>query len=1051
MRDEEADIDRDVTRTAGPRLEDMERLTHRFLRRGTRSPFEWMFDLRSYGQHLAMQSASSGEVSWNGDRLSYRDISLDLSQLRRMVCLLSYDTRQILDSLLLFGLRTPPLQLQSLADNPSSSEAGFSFVRLPKNREYLKLDSSRWLLDQVVRLPHLQQRLFTDRTNERFRVSNVNRYMQDVSRFRTNLAVLCHITSGQPARATELLSIRYRNSYEGEQRGVYIDGGLVSLTTSYYKGSTIEAKADVNIIQRYLPGSIGLIVVRYLWLVVPWIELLETQCYSRTTVSDHLWPGQLPGHVFDEGSFRTSFKQTTEQYTGCSGINISSYRHIAIAISRKYLTTAEQFVDTVDVSDEQGDTIEETTPLDAQASHSSYVAQLVYARDGQAVAGSLITTREKFRTVSRAWHSLLECNSLTTKDNGDQPDEAVSGRLTVRRWELLRQSNPIDRLHDLFGPHVEFRPKQEEVLRAVYDGLSPILAIMPTGSGKSLSFILPTSYEFSGTTIVVMPLSALQEDMLSRTTKLSIPTHIWRRDCDSIYAKIVLVTPESARTTGFLTYFHRLRTTGQIDRVVFDECHVFSESDITFRPAIKELVSLFQFNVRLVFLTATLPVSQELPFWRLLGLQRVPVRTIRADTTRHNLAYTVSYVKPHDRIAEIERYIQLLQSGKMIIYCRSKQTVTTLAARLGCLYYFSSYEDKSASLQQFTVTQRGVIVSTNALGLGIDIPDVRVVIHYDCPDSIVTYTQESGRAGRDGKPSQCILFAQEPLLPEAPYECRKRRFSTIDNSTSMDPWLQRYIGLPGQVVCRRTILSEYLDGIHRSNGCSGSAACDVCDKVVVQSRTGDRQRHASGTTSAYSEFRSQERGLEFVRQEVQTMQMETALLREHVVQFLRGINTSCFQCKAYGIKSSHSPTECPEERDSSYEEAVQTIRKAITFDRYSGCFACGMPQELCRTFVRTTAGMIKSRDEKVCTYQKALFEAAGVLVTRIYRTRSQRNSMYRVLGLDQEAEDEAGDTGKRLQNIVQKFGRKIRWLGWETNVLFRTTVSWYIEDILSDR
>lgn len=143
----------------------------------------------------------------------------------------------------------------------------------------------------------------------------------------------------------------------------------------------------------------------------------------------------------------------------------------------------------------------------------------------------------------------------------------------------------------------------------MYDGVSPILAVMPTGSGKSLSFILPASYEFSGTTVVVVPLLALQQDMLSRTTKLSIPTRIWGQGSDDIDARIVIVTPESARTADFLAYFHRLRTTGRIDRVVFDECHIFSDDDVTFRPAIKELVNLFQFNVRLVFLTATLPVS----------------------------------------------------------------------------------------------------------------------------------------------------------------------------------------------------------------------------------------------------------------------------------------------------------------------------------------------------------------------------------------------------------------------------------------------------------
>lgn len=136
-------IGRGKGRTTGPRLEDVEQMTRRFLRRGTRSPFEWMFDLRSYGQHLAMQSTSGGRVGWTGDRLSYGDISLDMSQLRRMVSLLSYDTRHILDSSLLLGLPTPAISIQSLADNPGSSEAGFSFVRHSETRNLLEFEGGR--------------------------------------------------------------------------------------------------------------------------------------------------------------------------------------------------------------------------------------------------------------------------------------------------------------------------------------------------------------------------------------------------------------------------------------------------------------------------------------------------------------------------------------------------------------------------------------------------------------------------------------------------------------------------------------------------------------------------------------------------------------------------------------------------------------------------------------------------------------------------------------------------------------------------------------------
>ena len=98
-----------------------------------------------------------------------------------------------------------------------------------------------------------------------------------------------------------------------------------------------------------------------------------------------------------------------------------------------------------------------------------------------------------------------------------------------------------------------------------------------------------------------------------------------------------------------------------------------------------------------------------------------------------------------------------------------------------------------------------------------------------------------------------------------------------------------------------------------------------------------------------------------------------------------------------------------------------------------------MPQELCQTFVRTTTGMTKSRDGKSCTYGKALFTAAAVLIAKLYRTSHRRLELYKDLGLVQGLESRQQDT-----YIVQKLGKKTRWLGWETNVLFRTTMSWYL-------
>ena len=99
-----------------------------------------------------------------------------------------------------------------------------------------------------------------------------------------------------------------------------------------------------------------------------------------------------------------------------------------------------------------------------------------------------------------------------------------------------------------------------------------------------------------------------------------------------------------------------------------------------------------------------------------------------------------------------------------------------------------------------------------------------------------------------------------------------------------------------------------------------------------------------------------------------------------------------------------------------------------------------MPQELCQTFVRTATGMTKSRDGKSCTYGRALFTAAAVLIAKVYRTSHRRVKLYKDLGLVQGL-----DSTQQDKHIIQKLGKKIRWLGWETSVLFRTTMSWYLD------
>lgn len=469
---------------------------------------------------------------------------------------------------------------------------------------------------------------------------------------------------------------------------------------------------------------------------------------------------------------------------------------------------------------------------------------------------------------------------------------------------------------------------------------------------------------------------------------------------------------------------------------------MFSDGEITFRSAIQELVSLFQFGVRLVFLTATLPVSHETTFWKLLKLQHIPIRTIRASTNRPNLQYVVSHVTLSKRIDEIQIYMQKLDKGKMIIYCRYKRSVIDIATRLDCGYYHASYEGKAESLQHFRTTDKSVIVATNALGLGIDIPDVRVVIHFDSPDHLVAYVQESGRAGRDGQSSLCVLFTDPQVSPPLAREGmellhREGAFGAADGS------IRQYIGESGRAVCRRRTISQCLDGDDSGNTCKDitpgeSILCDICRKHAESLRT--KRGPEPVPETEHHIFKAQKRHMDFVRQEVQASRIESAIEKEHVLGFVATLRTKCYRCFGQGLDGNHTRDECSNPVHPSYDEAVNQLRRSIRFDRFSGCFACGMPQEMCQTFIRTPRGFGKSPNQRECTVGSCLFEAAAVLILESSRTRAEYLCLYQRLGLCK------GGAVQDKESIIQLLGKKVRWLDWETNLLFRTTVSWNIEE-----
>ncbi|KIV98742.1 uncharacterized protein PV09_09494 [Verruconis gallopava] len=335
-----------------------------FMVRGTKGPMQWMLDLRTYGLKIYYNTTRSGHVEWcNGDELLYKKAQFNMAQFRSMLHGLIKQMRQIMFNELLFcgGKKAkdiPNVPWNTIRDDPTNTTPGWSFLD-----------------DERTRLP-----------------VNVEKYMASIAQFREKLLVAAHITGGQPARGTEILSIRYSNIWKGGHRNVFIEDGLVVFVTKYHKGYALSG--DVKVIHRYLPREIGELVVWYLWLVRPferWLQSIIGGQYKEGVEEDHnseskasrLFCHDGNGREWTSGRMRQALERATAQGLGY-GLHIQAYRDIAIG------------------EEGEGDAIE-----DLQAGYGSHIAGMVYARGLFEMDGAIASRRQQFRTSSIDWHRFL--------------------------------------------------------------------------------------------------------------------------------------------------------------------------------------------------------------------------------------------------------------------------------------------------------------------------------------------------------------------------------------------------------------------------------------------------------------------------------------------------------------------------------------------------------------------------------------------------------------------------------------------------------------------
>lgn len=808
-----------------------------FVKSNSNTPFTNMLLHAGMAKSLQADEDIGIKIMWldleNFMQLDIDGKTVTVDLLRKVVKDLSTKAERLLEKIT-FGFSNKLLSDNRIKwiDQVTNQQLGYSWLSDPDNPvSTIASAFTEYILGRKDLLRRFVNHVNDDGIN--WNIDALRRWLEDSSKIVDIFVGLIHITCGQPSRATELELTTIRNTHDA-LRSLYFRNGVFMIYQSYTKTRNLTNSSKR--ITRYLPGNVSSLLKTYLVVARQFEKFCAGKVFGDT--ERELYDSYLfvrNGTRMNASHLSTAFKRQLEQ-SGNLSLNISSYRQVAVAFLEKHVHPKN---------------FDPTVVMHSQAGHSAATVALHYAQSQQDLPTMSRHEDLNNRRTSILWHEFLrldtpsinastETSTNQTPINSDtypristseslrsSPLTSISSQQSLpRKYEYIE----FEKIHNAF---LQFMKKDDakfrnlsqcEFLHEVVNCTRDLLIVMPTGSGKSLSFFLPVLLE-QFVTVLVVPLVSLTQDILQRCHRADIRCVKWTKATPyEIKSTLILVSVEQCGYAEFKQWIKMCHSHGNLRRVIIDEAHLCITDD-DYRPAFNNIYEIREVDFPIIALTATMPSDMVVELEKKLHCD---FKVIRTSTLRKNISYRVHHLKQeNDETDELISWIRnqknFIGDGRIVIFCQTRlaceevqkslnESEQTWAGSRVLTYHAGMEADKRMEhMGKFIRNEAQIMVATNAFGAGVDISNIRLVAHLGNPKSLLNFAQESGRGGRNGKKTISIIFSSNHRKVGG-------KIGSFLNETN----------------CRRKIMTQYLDGIGYT--CRSypeeTQKCDLCIQSV---------------------------------------------------------------------------------------------------------------------------------------------------------------------------------------------------------------------------